>query len=378
MSPEIELAFPHELIREVVYSALVREQRKSLHGKALVACMRVLSDRLDEFAGPFSHHAYESQSWELVLRFARQAAARAIERSAFREAALQFQRAIESIAKQPPTRSLHEVGIDVRLQSRLAFSATSQLAVWIDYAKEAEEMASAIGDERRELTAIINRALAVNLAGAPAQSIELTEPALQRAMAASLDDLEILAWYTIGQAYYAAGNYRKAADLLSNQIERLRGENILKRFGTAGTTSVLFLMMIGVATASMGEMHRSRVALEEASRIAEQTERPYDSVACSYGRGILSMYSGHPSEAINELRRGLDLCREYSINLFIPLIVGQLGAALTTVGSHDQAIRLLDRVVRESQLLGSQRLHRLRKLRAGCSLPRSRQASGVA
>jgi hypothetical protein len=72
MSPEIELAFPHELIREVVYSALVREQRKSLHGKALVACMRVLSDRLDEFAGPFSHHAYESQSWELVLLFARQ------------------------------------------------------------------------------------------------------------------------------------------------------------------------------------------------------------------------------------------------------------------------------------------------------------------
>jgi tetratricopeptide (TPR) repeat protein len=64
------------------------------------------------------------------------------------------------------------------------------------------------------------------------------------------------------------------------------------------------------------------------------------------------MYSGDAGKAITEFRRGLDVCREYSINLFIPLIVGQLGAALTAVGSHDQAIRLLDRVVRESQVLG--------------------------
>jgi len=45
-----------------------------LHGKALIACMQVLSDRVNEFAGPLSHHAYESQNWGVVLRFARQAA----------------------------------------------------------------------------------------------------------------------------------------------------------------------------------------------------------------------------------------------------------------------------------------------------------------
>ena len=39
-------------------------------------------------------------------------------------------------------RAMDEIAIDIRLQSRLAFSATSQLAVWIEYAKEAEEMAA--------------------------------------------------------------------------------------------------------------------------------------------------------------------------------------------------------------------------------------------
>ncbi len=370
--PEVEFRFSHELIREVVYSALVRDQRRTLHDKALIACVQVLSDRLDEFASPLAYHAYESQNWELLQRFARQAAARAVERSAFREAALQFQRAIESISKQPQSRELDEIGIDVRLQSRLAFSATSQLAVWIDYAKQAEEMASAIGDERRELAAIINRAQAMNFAGTPKQSIEIVEPALGRARTAQFRDLELLAWYIIGQANYAAGNYRQTADVLTERMPHLRGANSLVRFGTAGTTSVLFLIMIGIAAASIGEFDRSRLALEEASEIAQQTGRPYDAVACSYGHGILLASTGQGKEAIAEFRKGLDLCRDYSINLFIPLLVGQLGAALTVIGLHNQAISLLERVVRESELLG----HNVATIFANYALAAAYNAAG--
>src|SRR3954454_17015017 len=193
----------------------MRMQKRALNGRALAACLQVLSDRVGEFAGPLSHQAYESQDWGMVLRFSRQAAVRALERSAFREAAVQFQRAIESIRRQSPNRTLNEIAIDVRLQSRLAFSATSQLAVWIEYAKEAEEMAAAIGDDRRELTAIINRAHALNFAASPAESVQLTEPALRRAIENRFEDLELSAWYTIAQAHYAAGEFRKASDVLA-------------------------------------------------------------------------------------------------------------------------------------------------------------------
>ena len=82
---QVEFTFSHELICEVVYSALVRDQRRMLHDKALIACIEVLSDRLDEFASPLAYHAYELQNWKLLQRFARKAAARAVERSAFRE-----------------------------------------------------------------------------------------------------------------------------------------------------------------------------------------------------------------------------------------------------------------------------------------------------
>jgi class 3 adenylate cyclase/predicted ATPase len=352
--PEIEFTFVHELVREVVYSALIRDQRRNLHGKALQACMQVLSDRVDEFAGRLAHHAHESQNWPLLLRFARLSAARAIERSAFREAALQFQRAIEAASKLSLHPTLEEIraGIDVRLQSRLAFSATSQLAVWIEYAKQAEEMAAGVGDERRELAAIINRAQAMNFANPPHHSIEVAEPALKRASRAGFHDLELLAWYIIGQAHYAAGNYRQTIDLLTQQMEQLRSENALLRFGTAGTTSVLFLIMISMASASTGDLVRARQALEEATETAGTTRRPYDAVACCYCRGFLLSASGHANDAIGEFRNALDLCREYSINLFVPLVVGQLGAALTAAGLHSHAVGMLERVVRESENLG--------------------------
>jgi tetratricopeptide (TPR) repeat protein len=112
--------------------------------------------------------------------------------------------------------------------------------------------------------------------------------------------------------------------------------------------------------------------LEEATEIARQTNRPYDIVACSYCHGILLFSSGHASEAIKQFREGLDLSREYSINLFIPLIVGQLGAALTLVGSHVQAASLLERVVRESELLG----HNIGTVFANYALATAYRAAG--
>lgn len=352
--PEVEFRFVHELAREVIYSTLTRDHRRSLHGKALQACIRVLSDRVDEFAGRLAHHAYESQNWPLLLRFGRLSAVRSIERSAFREASLQFQRAIEAATKLPANPTLEDVkaGIDARLQSRLAFSATAQLGVWIEYAKQAEEIAAGIGDERRELAAIINRAQAMNFANPPKHAIELAEPALKRANRAGFHDLELLAWYIIGQAHYAAGNYRQAIDLLTQQMEQLRGDNAVGRFGTAGTTSVLFLMMISLASASLGDFDRARQTLDEAAEVAGRTKRPYDAVACSYGRGFVLFAAGQTGEAITEFRNALDRCREFSINLFAPLVVGQLGAALTTAGLSGQAIGMLERVVGEFENLG--------------------------
>ena len=370
--PELEFTFAHDLIREVTYSALVREQRRKLHDKALMACTQVLSSRLDEFASPLAHHAFESQNWKSLQLFAGKAAIRAIERSAFREAAQQFQRAIEAISRQPRNRELDEVGIDIRLQSRLAFSATSQLSTWIEYARQAEELAFLIGDERRELAAVINRAQAMNFAGTPMQSIEIAEPALNRARAAQFRDLELLAVYIIGQANYAAGRYRATADLLSAQLDQLRGGNALARFGTGGTTSVLFLIMIGIAAASLGDCGRARAALDEALTVAGQTGRPYDAVACCYAGGILKSSTGRANEAIVEFRKGLELCREYSINLFIPLIVGQLGAALSMVGHHTQAIGLLEKVVREAESLG----HNVGTVFANYALAVAYKASG--
>jgi len=57
--------------------------------------------------------------------------------------------------------------------------------------------AAAIADPTRELTAIINRAQALNFAGSPAEAITLTEAALRRTIELRLDDLELFRWFTL-------------------------------------------------------------------------------------------------------------------------------------------------------------------------------------
>ena len=100
-------------------------------------------------------------------------------------------------------------------------------------------------------------------------------------------------------------NYRQTADVLTERMPQLRGAQSVVRFGTAGMTSVLFLIMIGIAAASLGEFERSRLALEEASEIAQQTGRPYDLVACSYCRVFFAPSPATEMKLLSNFERDL-------------------------------------------------------------------------
>jgi len=82
-----------------------------------------------------------------VLRFAGKRRARDSSAPRFAKAALQFQRAIESIGKQGQSRTLNEIA-STSAAGAPGVQRHSQLAVWIEYAKEAEENGRPIADRR--------------------------------------------------------------------------------------------------------------------------------------------------------------------------------------------------------------------------------------
>ncbi|WP_395708695.1 adenylate/guanylate cyclase domain-containing protein [Reyranella sp.] len=349
---EVDVEFPHDLVREVAYDALVRDQRRLMHGKALKAILDVSPSNADDYAETLSHHAMEAQQWSQVVRFSSIAGTRGLERATYHDAAKFLRLAIEAVDHLPPSHAVIEASIDLRLQLRAVFAATSQLAAWIDYAKEAESIAAMIGDERRRLTSIVLRAAALTFAGSPLDAIAICEPALTGALRLDSEPLRILTEYTLGQAYYAAGDFRNAARVLSDPCERLRGEKAYVRFGTPGTTRVMFLSMLAISHASLGAFVQAHQAVGEAECSAQQTGRAYDLVSAGYAGGLTNLYQGHITLAITLLQGALSLCHTHLIDIYVPVVAGQLGCGLAMAGRYEESALLLRQTVAKAQTLG--------------------------
>ena len=71
--PELEYTFKHALTLEVAYQSLLRERRRTLHGRVLGELERHFTDRVAEKVELFAHHALRGEAWERAARYLYQA-----------------------------------------------------------------------------------------------------------------------------------------------------------------------------------------------------------------------------------------------------------------------------------------------------------------
>jgi len=346
------LDFAHDLVHEVAYGGMVRERRRSLHARAFAGLSALYAGSESEHAAALYRHANEAARWPEAAAYARTAAARAIEVSAYRQAARYYEGALRALGHQEKTRETTEREIDIRLEARLAYGATAELDRLLAHATEAEAAARRIGDRRRALVASIHKASALNYLGSASEAVATSRSVLAAAEAAGVPQLALLAQYIAGQALYAAGAFRGAATLLAPACEQLAGPERLARMGTTGTTLVLFQVMRAVAHASMGEFRAAESCVAGAAELAAETGRPYDNVASGYAGGVTWLYQGATDRAVAVMEPALETLRQHEIRLFFPVLAGQLGAAYATAGQPSQAVALLREALVAADELG--------------------------
>ena len=96
------LQFAHVLIRDTLYDGLTSARRPRLHKLAVAALEQLNEDHPGPHLGALAHHSIAAGEHVKGLRYARQAANRAVELLAYDEAARLFGLALEALAKQPP------------------------------------------------------------------------------------------------------------------------------------------------------------------------------------------------------------------------------------------------------------------------------------
>jgi tetratricopeptide (TPR) repeat protein len=350
--PEHAYTFKHALTHEVAYGSLLQERRRALHAH-IVAVLETLSGhRLAEQIEPLAAHAVRGEVWDKALRYCRQAGAKAMERSAAREAEGYYEQALAALAHLPPHRDLQEQAIDLQLDLRTARAVLGQHARILDDLRTAATLAEALDDPRRLGRIAVYMADCFLAVGQHDRAMASCQRALTLAAASGESGTHIAANNCLGLVYFIQGDYRQAMDAFRRIVAALEGEQQYDRLGQNVPPTVFAHTFLCLCLAEMGAFAEGMAVGDAGRRMAEAINHPVSLVSAYRGIGQLALRQGNLSQALGVLERAAGLCEDAELPFHFSLLAPALGAAYVLCGRVDEAIRLLARVLEQTALSG--------------------------
>jgi class 3 adenylate cyclase/tetratricopeptide (TPR) repeat protein len=346
--PEREYTFKHALTHEVAYSSLLLERRRALHARITEAIEVLAGDRVAEQVERLAHHALRGEVWVKALPYLRQAGAKALWPSAYREAVVWFEQALMALKHLPESRDTLEQAVDVRLDLRAALHFLGERERVLVYLHEADLLAEALRDQRRLGQVLASKANAFLMVGDAQHAVAASQRAL--ASGADLGDigLQATASFFLGEAYHALGDYGRAIEVLRGSLRLLQGLPRFERFGSGSIAAVAAETWLAWCLAEQGAFVEGRAYVEEARQIAEAADHPLSVVTASFGVGLLSLRTGDVHKAMPVLERGLRLCQDLEIGGWFVDIAPVLGVVYMHAGCLAEALLLLERAVEQA------------------------------
>ena len=342
--PELEYTFKHALTHEVAYQSLLHERRRALHTRIVEAIEGVYPDRLAEQVDRLAHHAFRGEIWEKAVAYLRQAGAKAAARSAHREAVACFEQALEALAHLPESRGTLKQAIDLRFDLRSSLHILGELGRILEYLRQAETLAESLGDQRRLGRVFSHMTQYFWLTGDNTRGIRSGQRALEIAMATGDLALQAATNFHLGELYDALGDHRRAAEVLRSNVEALDQESLPEPLRRSALP-IHSRAWLALSLAELGEFAEGVVPAEEAVRLAEAADRPFDLVTAYFGVGYLHLRRGDLDRAIPILERILALIQAGNFSTWFGTIESSLGYAYALSGRMGDALPLLERAM---------------------------------
>jgi len=345
--PDPEYTFTHALTHDVAYGSVLIARRRALHGRIVDTIETLSADRVIEHAAQLAHHALRGEQWERALLYARQAAAKAQGRSAYREAVSCLEQALQALERIRPDPETLRQAIDVRLDLRNALFAFGDHAQIILRLREAAGLARALGDQRRlgRVSAILGLSLWATGEHQPAlQSVRQAE-----SLGITLGDetLEVLANFYLGVALHAVGDYRAAVTCLARNVETLGGDRWQERFGLMGPTAIYCASFLAWSAAELGDLREACRRGEEAIRLADSLGEPYTQSHALVSLSLALIRIGDLAQVSALLERAVALCETWDLPIWLPDAAAGLGYTYAWFGRATEGVTLLERALRE-------------------------------
>jgi predicted ATPase len=147
--PEPAYIFKHAVIQDVAYQSLLIQRRKALHRAVGEAIEALYQDRLEEHYAELAHHFTQGEVWDKAFGYLRHAGAKAAAQSAHREAVTYLEQALATLQHLPESHDTLAQTIDLRIDLRQSLYPLGEFGQILDYLREAETLATALGDQYR-------------------------------------------------------------------------------------------------------------------------------------------------------------------------------------------------------------------------------------
>jgi DNA-binding winged helix-turn-helix (wHTH) protein/tetratricopeptide (TPR) repeat protein len=357
--PQATYTFKHALIQDAAYHSLLRRTRQQYHRRIAQVVEAQFADLAETQPELLAHHYNEARLAALALPYYRQAGAKAVARSAYREAVALFERALRVIQHLPDSCDTIAQAIDLRLALRTALRPLGEFGRTLVVLREAENLAAALSDTRRLGQVAVYLAVQFRMMGVYDQA----EAAAQRALvvATANDDvvLHALAQQYLGIICQDQGDYDRAIACLEQTITALAGAHQHDLCGVDLLPAVLSRAALASCHAERGTFAAGRAVGEAGLCIAEAVAHPSSLMFAIWGLGLLALRQGDLPRALPWLERAVDSCQEADVSGYFPRIAATLGAAYTLAGRLADAVPLLTQAWEQTMALDMRGLQTL-------------------
>ena len=276
--PELEYSFKHALTHETAYGGVLQGRRTALHAVIVEAIERLYAERLSEQVELLAHHAVRGRALEKAVQYLREAGAKAVARSAMREAAGFFEQALALLAEMPQTPENLSAALDVRLAcgpALIALKGARATEVESLYVP-ALELADRLNDAQRRFQVLWNLWFVKFTRGDYPQAMQAAQ-ALRHEAEASGDDGQILEYHhAIWPTLSAMGQPQEAVPHMERGVQLyVREKHATQAFVYGGhDAGACSRWHLGMNRWLLGYPDRASADMHEALRIADELRHP--------------------------------------------------------------------------------------------------------
>jgi tetratricopeptide (TPR) repeat protein len=349
--PEPEYTFKHALTHEVAYSSFLQERRRVLHAGIVDALEAFAGERVAEQVERLAHHALRGEVWDKAVTYYQQAGARAHDRAAFHEAVASFEQALQALVHLPEDSDTRGLAIELRLGLVRPLTALGEYRWNLALLGEAEALARML-DNRGQLGQVLARMAHARMStGDYDGAIAAARQAFDLAAELSDSALQAHASYYLGQAYYAIGDFGRAAELQRRNVETVDWESGTLSTGLRIESQALLARILS----ELGAFAEGRRHGEEALRLATLAGRGETPIIAHSWLGRLYLAKGDLEHAIRVYEQGLALCHTSGQRNMLRPIVAGLGFAAALQGRLAEGRALVEEAISESLRTGGLR-----------------------